>query len=396
MVIIMNYLEFLSTRANNKELQKTTSKVRLENILYYLALKERTRLDAPTIVGLDITSRCNLRCKHCFQNERSLPKELEGKEWIRVIHELKEMKVYQIYIMGGEPFIRQDILPILREIKECGMTLSINTNATLISEAIADELRKILEPRFDYIQVSMDGATREVNDSIRGNGQFSLILEKIKLLKSKGIKIRVNSVINTSNVMQMSEIYELCSKLEVDRIAFTTIYPYKRESLLDVPDNDKCIKEFDRMLKTAERLGNGVLIEQDPICIPHTVGNFQSYFENHLSQSPLLVCRAGLFSCEIDPQGDVYPCTFMHYPQYKAGNIASQSFFDIWRNSENWRTIIDKGDALNTTCKKCVFSEKCKGGCIAAGLDTGHGIGGGDPRCRIIYDEYFGDAQETC
>lgn len=167
MVIIMNYLEFLSTRANNKELQKTTSKVRLENILYYLALKERTRLDAPTIVGLDITSRCNLRCKHCFQNERSLPKELEGKEWIRVIHELKEMKVYQIYIMGGEPFIRQDILPILREIKECGMTLSINTNATLISEAIADELRKILEPRFDYIQVSMDGATREVNDSIR-------------------------------------------------------------------------------------------------------------------------------------------------------------------------------------------------------------------------------------
>lgn len=168
--IKMDYLDYLNSKNDNGKYEKVRSKVRLENILYYFAVEDGVRLDAPTIVGLDITSKCNLKCKHCFQNERILHNELKEKEWIRVIHELRDMKVYQIYIMGGEPFLRSDIISILKEIKKYNMTLSINTNATLITTQTADELSRILDPRFDYIQVSLDGATKEINDSIRGKG----------------------------------------------------------------------------------------------------------------------------------------------------------------------------------------------------------------------------------
>ena len=385
----MDYLDYLNSKNDNGKYEKVRSKVRLENILYYFAVEDGVRLDAPTIVGLDITSKCNLKCKHCFQNERILHNELKEKEWIRVIHELRDMKVYQIYIMGGEPFLRSDIISILKEIKKYNMTLSINTNATLITTQTADELSRILDPRFDYIQVSLDGATKEINDSIRGKGQFSLIIDKIRLLKSKGIRVRVNSVINNNNFRQMTEVYKLCHELKVDRIAFTTIYPYKRNSLLIIPDDNECINEFNRMLKTAESLGNDVLIEQDPVCVPYRIDYFQKSFSKNMSKSPLLICRAGLYSCEIDPQGDVYPCTFMHHSQFKAGNVREQSFFDIWSNDNNWITMIDKKDALNKTCRECLFSEKCKGGCIAAGVDSGYGIGGGDPRCKVIQNEYI-------
>ena len=137
----MDYWNLWEERMADEVYKKAHSKIRLENILYYYAMKEHVRLDAPTIVGLDITSKCNLHCKHCFQNERVIPNELTSIEWKKVISDLKNMGVYQIYIMGGEPFIKEDIFEILEYVKNAGMTLSINTNATLISPQMAKKIR---------------------------------------------------------------------------------------------------------------------------------------------------------------------------------------------------------------------------------------------------------------
>lgn len=197
----MDYITYMEKTINSEKLRKVRTKMTLEHILYHLALKERVRLDAPTIVGLDVTSKCNLSCKHCFQNNRRLNNELTTEEWIGIIQELKDMKVYQVYIMGGEPFIRTDLMDIIEYIKKSKMTLSINTNATLITEQMADKLSEFLDSRFDYIQVSLDGATEEINDNIRGKGVFQIILDKILLLKKYGIKVRVNSVVNYNNYM---------------------------------------------------------------------------------------------------------------------------------------------------------------------------------------------------
>lgn len=390
----MDYWNLWEERMADEVYKKAHSKIRLENILYYYAMKEHVRLDAPTIVGLDITSKCNLHCKHCFQNERVIPNELTSIEWKKVISDLKNMGVYQIYIMGGEPFIKEDIFEILEYVKNAGMTLSINTNATLISPQMAKSLGGIFDSRFDYIQVSLDGATQQINDAIRGKGQFNIIKEKITLLKQNGISVRVNSVVNQSNFQEMSELYELCDSLKVDRIAFTTMYPYKRDMLLSLPDDNKCIEEFNRLLKKANELNNHVLIDQDPICIPYKLDYFKKFMSENYEKSPMLVCRAGLYSCEIDPTGDVYPCTFMHYPKYKAGNVRKESIEEIWKDDSRWITMLDKQEHLNHICKECEYVEKCKGGCIAAGMDTGTGIGGGDPRCFEIKRQFFSENVE--
>ena len=91
----MDYWNLWEERMADEVYKKAHSKIRLENILYYYAMKEHVRLDAPTIVGLDITSKCNLHCKHCFQNERVIPNELTSIEWKKVISDLKNMGVYQ-------------------------------------------------------------------------------------------------------------------------------------------------------------------------------------------------------------------------------------------------------------------------------------------------------------
>ena len=98
------------------------------------------------------------------------------------------------------------LLQILEAVKNAGMTLSINTNATLITPRIAERLSRILDPRTDYIQISLDGASREINDDIRGTGQFDIAIRQIKLLKENKISVRVNTVINNSNFCEMTEL----------------------------------------------------------------------------------------------------------------------------------------------------------------------------------------------
>lgn len=379
----MEYIGYLENRINDIRVTKIRSKTVLENLLYYYALKEKVRLDAPTIVGLDLTSKCNLNCSHCFQNKRSFNDELETENWLNIIDQLHKMKVYQIYLMGGEPFIHDGIMLIIRAIKKNKMTLSINSNATLITEKIAQELSDIFDKRFDFIQVSLDGALEETNDFIRGEGQFRKIISKIELLKKYNIAIRINMVINNRNYKEMAEMYRLCNYLGVDRLSFNTLYPYKRESLINIPDDMECINEFNKMLDLAETLNHKVIIEQDPICIPYPLSYFKERFHNY-KDIPKLNCRAGLYSCEIDPLGNVYPCSFMHQKEALAGNIKKEKFEEIWKNDSNWITIISKIENINSICRMCEFFCGCRGGCISAGIDNGTGLGGGDPRCKII------------
>ena len=84
----------------------------------------------------------------------------------------------------------------------------------------------------------------------------------------------------------------------------------------------------------------------------------------------------------------------MHYPKYKAGNVRKESIEEIWKDDSRWITMLDKQEHLNHICKECEYVEKCKGGCIAAGMDTGTGIGGGDPRCFEIKRQFFSENVE--
>jgi len=156
--------------------------------------------------------------------------------------------------------------------------------------------------------------------AFRGKGQFRIIQKKIRLLKKHGIKIRVNVVVNMNNINQLTEIYQLCSELNVDRIAFNSLYPFKKESVVDIPETEICIKEFNRMLALSS-LDNKVIIEQDPICIPHTEEYFKEIFIEDHRNIPELNCRAGIFSFEVNPVGNVYPCTFLHNKNFLVGNV---------------------------------------------------------------------------
>ena len=88
----------------------------------------------PFSVAWQITSRCNLRCKHCYYIDKDYSsKEITKERFKEILDELNELGIVEINLTGGEPFIRKDIFEIISYIKQKNIALKISTNATLIN-----------------------------------------------------------------------------------------------------------------------------------------------------------------------------------------------------------------------------------------------------------------------
>ena len=99
----------------------------------------RGELSAPLSVFLDITNRCNLRCRHCSASAGvPLDDELTTGEWLALIRRLAELKVFKVTVSGGEPLTRPDVFQLLDELERHHIAIRLNTNATLVDREMAD------------------------------------------------------------------------------------------------------------------------------------------------------------------------------------------------------------------------------------------------------------------
>ena len=114
----------------------------------------------PRRVNIDITSRCNLRCRYCyfFDNSAVNYRDLPTEEWLRFFAELGELNVMDVILAGGEPFIRSDLPTLLDGIVQQRMRFALLSNGALITDDIAAFIART--GRCNYVQVSVDGASR--------------------------------------------------------------------------------------------------------------------------------------------------------------------------------------------------------------------------------------------
>jgi MoaA/NifB/PqqE/SkfB family radical SAM enzyme len=160
----------------------------------------RKGLRAPVNVTWEISLRCNLRCVHCLSDSgEASDDELNHKESLDLIDQLTAMKVFQVNIGGGEPFIRKDFLDLLFYSHKKGLVTCVSTNGTMVDHALAKRLSAL---KLLYLQVSLDGATADVNDTIRGNGTYQEILYGMDCLATEGVRFSNNTVLTRTNFSQ--------------------------------------------------------------------------------------------------------------------------------------------------------------------------------------------------
>lgn len=130
-------------------------------------------------VVISITDECNLKCKHCYNEDNRVRVE-EKLEYINYefIKDLKELGVEQIGLTGGEPLTNWNVLnKLLKLFKENGFNVLITTNGLLLDRDKLDELKS---NGVDIIQVSIDGATKEKHEFIRGKNTYDKVINIFK------------------------------------------------------------------------------------------------------------------------------------------------------------------------------------------------------------------------
>ncbi|MBN1905355.1 MAG: mycofactocin radical SAM maturase [Deltaproteobacteria bacterium] len=322
-------------------------------------------LRAPVNVTWEITLKCNLHCVHCLSGSGEASKdELTTSECMRLIDELSAIKVFQVNIGGGEPFIREDFLDLLDYSHKKGLVTCVSTNGTLIDNTIARRLAKM---EMLYLQVSLDGVDEATNDTIRGKGTYRKIINAIETLTANNVKFSINTVLTRTNFEQLESLRDMAGKYGSElRVSRFRPSGRGKASKADLGPTAEQLEYFAAWLEGHDLVKTG--------------DSFFCLTSDHRREKGLDMCGAAKMTCCVSPGGNVYPCAFMQEPPFYSGNVRRESIKKIWDNSlifKQFRNINVK------SCMTCYRFEVCRGGCPAMAYHTYHDINMPDPECLV-------------
>lgn len=167
----------------------------------------------PFFCQWELTCRCNLRCvmcyTDCFNTAEKVRQELSTPEIFRIMDELKEAGCSELCLTGGEPLARPDFFEIYEHAIRSGFLVTVFTNATLVTEAIADRFAALPPSR---IEISMHGATAGVFDQVtQGEGSFQKCMRAIDLLNERQIPVVLKTVAMTLNQTEVLAIKQFAA-----------------------------------------------------------------------------------------------------------------------------------------------------------------------------------------
>ena len=331
-------------------------------------------LDAPICLTWELTYACNLACVHCLSSSgKRDPRELSTAQCKAIIDELQRMQVFYVNIGGGEPTVRPDFWELVDYATEHHVGVKFSTNGVRITAEVAARLAAS-----DYVdvQISLDGATAQVNDAVRGEGSFAMAIRALENLAEAGFAdSKISVVVTRHNVSQLDDFKALADRYGAT-LRITRLRPSGRGA--DVwdelhPTADQQVELYNWLVAKGDRVLTG-----------------DSFFHLAGLGAPgalagLNMCGAGRVVCLIDPVGDVYACPFAIHDRFLAGNVLSDAvegsggFDNVWKNSALF-TELRKPQSAGA-CGSCGHYDACRGGCMAAKFFTGLPLDGPDPEC---------------
>lgn len=265
-----------------------------------------------------VTYRCNARCNMC--NRYKAPSKPEEEISIETIKKLPKM--YFTNITGGEPFIREDLADIVRELYKKSDRIVISTNGFFTDRIIklCGEFPNV------GIRISIEGLEK-TNNEIRGleDGFNRGYLTLKKLVEMKHPDVGFGMTVQDRNAKDLVALYDLSNELNME-FATASLHNsfYFVEAKNIIHDRPMVAKEFENLI-------NKLLNSKSP------KKWFRAYFNHGLinyiyGQKRLLPCDMAFDTFFIDPYGDVMPCNGTKCKEVM-GNLNKQSWDELW-NSE--------------------------------------------------------------
>ncbi len=339
--------------------------------------------EAPLIAAsIRATNGCNLRCSHCYtEGGLFLKNELNTKEIKSVIDQLAKLKTLYVFFTGGEPFIRKDMVEILRHTNSKKIGISISTNGQLINKEVLEQLKDL---NFTLFQISLEG-TKKIHDSIAGKGSWDKAVKTIKEAKSVLKKnIGVGTVMMKKNRKVLGEVLMEASRQGADIFALMLLIVAGRANENMMPLPKEILQGLQLLFNQYKKLQPKINFAKNTTILPALVPREWREKELHKTFAP---CSFP-YCIGISANGDVAPCDGLFgYPETIIGNIREKSLAEIWNKSKLLKELreINPSD-LKGVCKKCIYKEYCGGGCRAFAYIKYRDFTMPDPVCQAVYE----------
>ncbi len=315
--------------------------------------------DVEIILIISLTEGCNLACPHCYANGGTRRKdEMTTEQVFEVIQQVTELpwaaEVSSIGLIGGEPLLRQDILNITDRIHELGYEIVLSTNAVLLKDEHIEHFRKYGEKI--KISISLDGASSNYHDLIRGSGNFDRTVSAIKKLIAANVPTGINSFIHQGNFENLSEIFALVESLGVRSLNLNTLMYVGRgleEQLKPVSRSILYRRIFELAVSNPKYLK---LIEKSNFAnkVIAVAGGFKSKYCGIGSNRALYVRSDGI----------LYPCGDTCISEFQLANLKEQRLAEVWNDSKKLKELRRLNiDTMNPNCAVCDVRYYCAGDC---------------------------------
>lgn len=330
-----------------------------------MSMQKAERLKLPHAIYLESTNRCNLGCQTCvrtFQTNES-ERDLDLQTQTHVLEQLPEIE--RVVLHGiGEPLLNRDLDQLIRDAKGRGAHVVFNSNGTLLTKRKA---RGLIDSGLDEYRLSLDAATPETYEKVRGADMFYTILENVRQLqmvkRDLGVSHPTVSVWITGmqeNIGELPSLIKLAVDLQCDEVNLQRLV-YFGEGLAVEAQN--VFSAFE------ERLAQ-VISEASALCKASGIafrasGNIEgdSYAMHQLESSqaerPWSKCMRPWSLTYVTANGNVLPCCISpwvaeEYDDIVLGNVHNASMEEIW-NGERYNTFRARlgSDNPPPSCKNC-------------------------------------------
>lgn len=287
--------------------------------------KDKIKINYPPVIKspvpslryleLQITNRCNLKCKHCFVYGKKYS-ELSVTQIRNILKEFEEIQGLRVMISGGEPLIHSSFEEINEMLPDFFMRKVLFTNGLLFNKQIFKKLH------VDEIQISIDGLETS-HDLLRGKGTYKNTFKALKDALDCGFEVSVSTMVHAGNLKDFQKMEKLFKSMGV------------KDWTVDIP----CV--------------TGRLKENPDLLVPPEIaGKYFRYGYGEGLHKGSTGYACGLHLMGITSDGRVSKCTF--FSEYSVGTI-EEGLRQCWQKIKPIR--------LNELKCDCEHIESCRGGC---------------------------------
>jgi radical SAM protein with 4Fe4S-binding SPASM domain len=306
------------------------------------------------IFVFEITSKCNLACKYCYnvwlQNQEYEKGDLDLATFKKILNQLiKDTEIYAIALAGGEPLLNKEILQIAKYAREKNIRVIIASNGTLFSAELISDFVKI-QIR-DFV-ISMPSLSAEKFQKLTEKQNLSALKKSLIMLRKLNCNIALAFTATNLNLTEIEKVFKFAQVLGVTELQINRFCPggrglqHEKELRISNSELEQFLIKINQLADN-QTLKTVITITCEPCIFEH------KKFPNLKFGK----CECGLRKWTIDWNGNLRVC---EQDEKIVENLLENSFFQIIQN----KYVAEfNSNNLKKECEKCMDYKICRGGC---------------------------------